>query len=260
MSHAFTTPEPAPPRSPEPAPPRGPASLAFPTPLGVVVGLALLVLGSVAFGALLDGVLENDDLTTVDHPVLEWLVAHRTAWLTAALTGVTNAFGPTLLPIIVAVGCGLWWWRTRRWRDPALLVGAMLLAVGVSSVVKAIVGRPRPDETSMTVPGVESTFSFPSGHTIGAATLVLVLGYLVWSRRGGAGALVAWVVASAALVALVGGSRLYLGYHFTTDVLAGAALAVAVLGVVVLVDVGLPALAERRAAAGRSPGKIEGPP
>lgn len=234
--------------------------MSFPAVGGIAVGLVLLVLGAVTFGGLLDGVLEDDDLTTVDRPVLEWLVAHRTAWLTTALTGVTNVFGPTLLPILVAVGCGLWWWRTRRWREPVLLVGAMLLAVGVSTVTKAIVARPRPDETSMTVPGVESTFSFPSGHTIGAATLVLVLGYLVWSRRGGMRALVGWVVGSVLLVALVGGSRLYLGYHFTTDVLAGAALAIAVLGVVVILDVTLPVLRERRTTAGARPGRIMGPP
>ena len=245
---------------PEPAPPRGPASAGVPTTVGVVVGLVLLVLGSLAFGGLLDGVLENDDLTTVDHPVLDWMVAHRTAWVTAALTGVTNVFGPTLLPILVAVGCGLWWWRTRRWREPVLLVGAMLLAVGVSSLVKALVARPRPDETAMTVPGVESSFSFPSGHTIGAATLVLVLGYLVWSRRGGAWVLVGWSVGSVLLVALVGGSRLYLGYHFTTDVLAGASLALAVLGVVGLADDGLPALRARRSAGRHDPGRIVGPP
>lgn len=247
-------------RPAEPAPARGPASASFSTVGGVAVGLALLVLGALAFAGLLDGVLENDDLTTVDHPVLDWMVAHRTAWLTTLLTGVTNAFGPTLLPILVAVGCALWWWRTRRWRDPVLLIGAMLLAVGVSSLVKMLVARPRPDETAMTVPGVETSFSFPSGHTIGAATLVLVLGYLVWSRRGGARALVGWVVGSVLLVALVGGSRLYLGYHFTTDVLAGASLAVGVLGVVVLLDVTLPVLRERRAVVGPGPGRIGGPP
>ena len=69
-----------------------------------------------------------------------------------------------------------------------------------------------------------------------------------------------YMVGISLLVALVGGSRLYLGYHFTTDVLAGASLALAVLGVVVLADVGLPALRARRSAGRHDPGRIVGPP
>jgi undecaprenyl-diphosphatase len=109
----------------------------------------------------------------------------------------------------------------------------MLLSTGVSVLIKAAVARPRPADELMTVPGVESSFSFPSGHTIGAATLVLVSGYLIWSRHHTGLRLTIWAVASVVVVALVAVSRLYLGYHFVTDVLAAVSLALAVLGVVV---------------------------
>ncbi len=112
----------------------------------------------------------------------------------------------------------------------------MVLATLVSSVLKAVIARPRPPDASMVVAGVERSFSFPSGHTIGAATLVLVGGYLVWHRHRDARVLTVWVVASVLVVGTVALSRLYLGYHFLTDVLAGLALAVAVLGVVVVVS------------------------
>jgi membrane-associated phospholipid phosphatase len=103
-------------------------------------------------------------------------------------------------------------------------------------VLKAVIARPRPPDVSMVVAGVERSFSFPSGHTIGAATLVLVGGYLVWHRHRDARVLTVWVVASVLVVGTVALSRLYLGYHFLTDVLAGLCLAVAVLGVVVAVS------------------------
>ena len=82
----------------------------------------------------------------------------------------------------------------------------------------------------MFVPGAETTASFPSGHTIGTATFLLVAGYLVCSRNPSVARIVAWGVATVVGTALVALSRLYLGYHFLTDVVAAVALAVVVLG------------------------------
>ena len=199
-------------------------------------GLLLVILGTSGFAVLLDAVLERDDLAGLDQPALEWLADHRTGWLTTVFTTITTVFGPYVLPVIVAVGCGIWGWRTHRWRDPVMLVGAMVFSTIVSTVVKALVARPRPSGELQTVPGVESSFSFPSGHTIGAATLVLVGGYLLWREARTRSAFVEWSVVSVVVVLVVAASRLYLGYHFITDVLAGVCLAVVTLGVVVGID------------------------
>ena len=69
-----------------------------------------------------------------------------------------------------------------------------------------------------------------------AATLLLVAGYLVWVARPSVRSAVGWGVGVVVGVLLVGISRLYLGYHFVTDVVASMALAVAVLGGVVVLD------------------------
>lgn len=203
-------------------------------------GLVLIVIGVLGFLVVYDSVRERDDLWFTDDVVLEWMVAHRSATATTVLTFITNMFGPVVLPILVAVGCLWWGLATKRWWEPGLLVGAMITSTIVSTVLKAVVARPRPDESAMVVAGVERSFSFPSGHTIGAATLVLVGGYLVWRqwKEGRQRRIVfaLWVVVSVVVIVVVGGSRLYLGYHFVTDVLAGASLAVAVLGGVVVID------------------------
>ncbi len=199
-------------------------------------GVALLVLGVLGFAALFDAVREREDLWALDEPLLAWLVAHRTPAVTSVLTVVTNLFGPFVLPVLVAVGCVVWARRSGTWWEPGLLAGAMVLATLTSTVLKAVIARPRPPDASMVVAGVERSFSFPSGHTIGAATLVLVGGYLVWHRHHSGRLLAGWVLVSVVVVAAVAGSRLYLGYHFLTDVLAGVSLAVAVLGVVVVVS------------------------
>ena len=196
-------------------------------------GLLLAAAGVWAFAGVLDNLIEQDDIFVIDRPVLDALASIRTPWLTTLMTWVTNAFGPVILPILVAVGCAIWAGVTRRWRDPVLLVGAMVVSTGIAAVVKLIVARPRPPETLQVVPGFETSFSFPSGHTTGAATLVLVVSFLLWRHRTSWRALAGWLVASAFIILLVGGTRLYLGYHFATDVIAGACLGLTTLGLVV---------------------------
>jgi membrane-associated phospholipid phosphatase len=203
-------------------------------------GLVLLAVGLLGFLALLDSVHERDDLTVFDEPVLTWLVANRSPTLTTVLSAVTLVSGPLVLPVLVGVGCLAWVAVRRSWRRPALLAGAMVASSLVSLAVKSSVARPRPPAVDMVIPGAETTFSFPSGHTIGTATLALTLGYLLLARRPTRRAVVGWSIVALVSVGAVGLSRLYLGYHFVTDVAAALALAVATLGAVVLVDRGCP--------------------
>lgn len=199
---------------------------------GVLVsGLALW-----GFVEILDEVLEKDAFNDIDEPLVDWLAQHRTPTLTTVMMVITNVFGPVVLPILVAVGAVTWGWRTRAWTDPMLLVGAMVLSTVISMLVKVVIGRARPEESFQLTPGLEESFSFPSGHTTGAATLVLVTAYLAWRGRRRKRVLFAWAAGSVVTVVLVGGSRLYLGYHFLSDVLAGACVGLFVLGLVVCVD------------------------
>ena len=188
------------------------------------------------FIEILDEVLENEAFEPLDQPLLEWLAGHRTSALTTTMTVITNIFGPVLLPVLIALGAAAWGWRARKWLDPALLVGAMVLSTLISMAVKVAIGRARPEESFQLTPGLEESFSFPSGHTTGAATLVLVTAYLAWRGRRSRRALIVWSLGAVAAIALVGGSRLYLGYHFLSDVLAGACVGLLVLGLVAGID------------------------
>ncbi|GIG37936.1 phosphatase PAP2 family protein [Cellulomonas pakistanensis] len=202
----------------------------------VVIGALLIVLGVTVLLVVHDAVQEGDDLAEVDTPVLDWLVAARGPAMTAFLEAVSAVTGPSVLPAVVVVACVVWGVVTKSWWQPALLAGAMILSTLVSVVLKSAIARPRPPLDTMTVPGSETTYSFPSGHTVGTATFLLTAGYLIWIRSPHVRSLVLWALGTLAGIALVAGSRLYLGYHFLTDVTAGFALAVAVLGVVVVVD------------------------
>lgn len=212
-------------------------------------GVILMVGAAWALAGILDAVLERDDISSWDQPLLDWMVSIRTPWLTDALTFVTNMFGPVILPIMVAIGCGIWGVVGGRWRAPALLAGAMVASTVLAAAVKLVVQRPRPDAALQVVPGFETSFSFPSGHTTGAATFVLVSGYLLWRLRGGKRRFSVWMAGSVLVVVLVAVSRLYLGYHFLSDVMAGACLGLVTLGLVITVS----RLLDLRA--GRAPGR-----
>ncbi|GCD20164.1 hypothetical protein CTKZ_17260 [Cellulomonas algicola] len=199
-------------------------------------GILLVVAGLWVFLAVLDGVREKDDLWDLDQPVLEWLVTHRSTGWTSVLAAITFVTGPTVLPVVVLVACVVWGLVRREWWRPLLLAGAMIASTLISLAVKGLVGRERPPAETMFVPGAETTASFPSGHTIGTATFLLVAGYLVCSRTPTVPRVVAWSVLTVVGTSVVALSRLYLGYHFLTDVVAAVALAIAVLGGVVVVD------------------------
>lgn len=204
--------------------------------IAVGVGLVLVVLGLAGFLAVFDAVQEGDDLAALDDPVLEGLAGARSDALTVFLEAVSAVTGPVVLPVLVVVAALVWGRLGRSWWQAGLLAGAMILSTVVSVTLKAVIARPRPPVDTMLVPGSETTYSFPSGHTIGTATFLLVGAYLLWVPRPSW----TWLVGGFALVAggvvLVALSRLYLGYHFVTDVVASMALAVAVLGVVVVLD------------------------
>jgi undecaprenyl-diphosphatase len=104
----------------------------------------------------------------------------------------------------------------------------MTLSVGLTVVVKVLVERPRPGAVDRLGP-VDHSYSFPSGHTLNSTVflgLVVILLLPLIQRRGRRIAL----IAGAGLLALgIGWSRVYLGYHWTTDVIASWLLATALL-------------------------------
>ncbi|MGV8976690.1 MAG: phosphatase PAP2 family protein [Cellulomonas sp.] len=216
-------------------------SVIFPHARRLAAGFGVIVVGLLAFAAVLDGVDEHGDLSVWDSPVLSWLLLHRSAPATALLRGVSWLADPNVLaPFVIVLALGVAW-RVRRVRPALLLGGAMALAMVASSGIKTLVGRARPPLSVMVAPP-ETSAGFPSGHTLGTATFLLVASYLLWTWRPTTRTAVLSLAVSAAGTIAVAVSRLYLGYHWLTDVTASMALAVAIVGVVIVVDPMLPAL------------------
>jgi membrane-associated phospholipid phosphatase len=199
------------------------------------IAVVLIVVGIVLFSVILTDVLLRDGVADADEPVRSWLLTLRSGPLTTIMIILAIIFGPVALPIIVLVVTVAWGLLAKHAWRPILLAGAMLTGVILAQVVGRTVERQRPPLDLMLF-GADTTFSFPSGHVLGACDFLLVTTYLVYSRRRNPrSAVVAFAVAGVGIF-FAAVSRLYLGYHWTSDALASLSLSFVVLGTVIALD------------------------
>jgi len=130
-----------------------------------------------------------------------------------------------LTAIVIVIFCA-WAWRAFGWRHAVLAFGTLGVSV-LTWVIKTIADRHRPPGAGLT------TASFPSGHTTWTTAVFGLAAVLLW-RRGHR----VWAGACVVVIAAMGPARVMLGVHWTSDVLAGYAVGLAWL--IVLVLFGLP--------------------
>lgn len=185
--------------------------------LQLTLGALVLIGASWVFGAIAEDVMTGDPLTKVDAQVAIWLHEHGTPFLTRLMLIVTHLHGTIAISFFMAITALFLLWKRERFWLMALIVavpGGMLLNV----LMKHAFQRTRPtfDDSLLTL----TTYSFPSGHVAGST---LFYGFLVallvsksdiWRRR------VLIVLSAFAMIVLVAFSRMYLGVHYLSDVLA----------------------------------------
>jgi undecaprenyl-diphosphatase len=180
--------------------------------LAIAVASALL-LAAVAHDIVTNGVLSQQDVQ-----VVAWLHVRGNAALNTVMTWVSLSGGPAITSAYAAILIVVYLVRRRIAASLAIgmiVYGAALLNVAVKNVVKR--GRPALEDPLMTLP----TYSFPSGHAAASTVFGGLICILAW-RSGFRGRRVGIAIACA-WIALVGVSRVYLGLHYPTDVIAGIA-------------------------------------
>lgn len=197
--------------------------------------VVLMIAGAVLFVVILAGVLQHGGISAADEPVRTWLLTLRAEPTTIIMIILAVIFGPIGLPIIVLIVTVAWGLLAKHAWRPMLLAGAMLTGVILAQVIGHIVERHRPPIDLMLF-GADSTFSFPSGHVLGACDFLLVTTYLVFSRRKNPmSAVIAFIVAGIGIF-FAAVSRLYLGYHWMTDALGAFSISLVILGGVIALD------------------------
>jgi undecaprenyl-diphosphatase len=201
------------------------------TTLALVLFLIGLIIFGVAFVSMKQGILINN----LNQPLLTWMLNHRVPQITNLMIFVTTVLNPLNFLVLVCLIAGLWAAYAKEIWRPAVLVISIGVTAALSTVVKMITASGRPPQIDMVVP-FEIDYSFPSGHTIGIGVFLLVVGYLVCSRRPNKYRVIWWLAVAAIGTAIVATSRLYLGYHWLTDVIASVGLGLMVVAAVIYID------------------------
>jgi undecaprenyl-diphosphatase len=175
-----------------------------------VVGVVVLMVERVAGGVLID--LDREWSSAAQRRAAESDVLFGVNW-------VVSFMGSTAGLIAVLIVASLWIGSRRNaWSSADLLIVLALGASLVNRTIKEIVGRARPEWADPIM--VSNGYSFPSGHALNSTVvygaIVLIAGRRThWTRLA---------AAASVLVSLIAVSRVFLGVHYPTDVVAGIAL------------------------------------
>jgi undecaprenyl-diphosphatase len=184
--------------------------------------LTVLVAALAAFGHLVEDYLTGDPIVRWDVEFARWLHEHSSGPLVEFFKVVTLAGNAAVLGVIV-VAVGFVLLRRGRANDAALLFLAFGGASVVNALLKLVFHRPRPELAFVHL----DTYSFPSGHAAASSATFATMAYLLARRHHSTRARI-WIgLGTAAGIALVGFSRLYLGAHYLSDVLAGISFGIA---------------------------------
>jgi membrane-associated phospholipid phosphatase len=198
--------------------------------LPLAFALGVLTIGAWAFGAIAEEMAEGDT-TASDQRFADWLHGRATDPLTDVFRAFTWTGNGGFLAIVVAFAALLLW--RRSYVTDALFVllafvGAEVITLGMKQGFRR--ERPFFEDPLATA----SSFSFPSGHSLVSlaayGSIAIVVARHAPSRR----VAVAVVWLAAAWILAIGFSRLYLGVHFLTDVVAGFAAGAAWLALLYL--------------------------
>ena len=195
-----------------------------------LIGLAMFIVGSLVFGLLAYNVVTHGPLLAWDVPLANSL--HATAlnspgWVRAIM--IAGYYVGDQLVAAIGIVLAIYFLRKRYWRELTMLATGFGVSALLFLLLSRIFDRARPVFDTQ-IWRVKSIPGFPSGHAIAVVTSYGLLTYLLVpkmpSRRGKA-----IVIAGALLVALyILFSRLFLGDHFLTDLVAGCAVGIAWAG------------------------------
>ena len=193
----------------------------------LAVYFSVFMLLIVAFVELVEEVFEGETLF-YDEAILNGINSFSTPFFDSFFVVITQLGG--VIGIIILTSILLAFLLRRKFYQKALIVGATVAGAAILNIVlKLIFERARPDLWEQLV--VETSFSFPSGHAMITAALGLSLIFICWNTR------FRWlaVALGSSFIIVIGFSRLYLGVHYPTDILAGWVVSAAWLSTVVTI-------------------------
>ncbi|GAC1650843.1 MAG: hypothetical protein NVS4B3_10300 [Gemmatimonadaceae bacterium] len=189
----------------------------------LVGGMAVAAAGTVGF-ALIAGRVAAGATQHMDTKVLTWMALHQVPWAEAAMLEIT--FLGTGLVVLTVVGVSATFlWLTRQRQPAVLLLVATAGGLILNGLLKLGFDRPRPQLFAWGTHVVTS--SFPSGHAMSATIVYGTVAYLAARLEGSRAARIATFALAGLMISLICTSRLYLGVHYPSDIIAGIAVGLA---------------------------------
>lgn len=219
--------------------------------LTFLVGGAIIVSLALLGAEVYDNVVDSAGLANLDKPALALAESLRSPGLDAFVTGFTNIGGGVGMPILASILTAWLTFLSRNWRPLILIGGAAAVSIMATTFGKKLVGRTRPDHADA-VPPYEDSPSFPSGHTLNTTVVISLVVYLICLQFQATVVRVSTITAGTLFIIAMGLSRVFLGHHWLTDVMAGWLLGLTWVGVVILAH-RLFHLVRRREHAGAAP-------
>ncbi|MCU1522986.1 MAG: Undecaprenyl-diphosphatase [Arthrobacter sp.] len=194
---------------------------------------ALIAIGLTAvFAQVYESVTEADGVAGLDHPVLDAGKSVRSPLVDVILTAYTDVGGTIGMPIIALSALAVLGIRRRSWTPVILIATAGAGSLLMTIAGKRLIGRARP-ELADAVPPYEYSASFPSGHALNSVVIAGIVAYLVILRLKTPRSRVLTAALAAVFALTMGLSRVYLGHHWLTDVVAAWALGLAWLALII---------------------------
>ena len=190
--------------------------------LGLFLAIALgLMVGAVWLFAELAELVVEGETKAFDESILLWVHGHESATIDAIALQVTVVGNGPVVAMATLLICSFLW--VLRYRLAVLTLVAGMLGAGLlQGVLKLVYQRPRPELFVIATPYSRPiSASFPSGHALGATVLYLLVTYLLFRFGARAGIRVAALVFGPAMILAIGMTRIYLGVHYPSDVIAG---------------------------------------
>jgi undecaprenyl-diphosphatase len=189
-------------------------------------GTIVAVLGTLVFAGLASHVRAGST-QAFDDAILRWFGAHHVAWLDAAMVEIT-LLGTATVVLMVAGVAALFLYLTNHRYSALLLVIATAGGVLLNAVLKFGFSRPRPQIFAW---GTDAfTSSFPSGHAMSATIIYGTVAYLAARLQPRRWARWTTLIVAAIAILLICTSRVYLGVHYPSDILAGIVVGLAWAG------------------------------
>ncbi len=173
--------------------------------LGIFLALSLLV--------------HSPGMQRVDERITLRAQMFRSGWLDALARGLTYCGNPASLAVVAVVAALVLWRTGRPWAGGLALL--TMLGQPINLAMKALSPRTRPEQGAIHVILPAVGFSFPSGHAMVAAMLFGFLAMMAWIHVPDRAWRVTLTIVLAAMPLAIGASRVYLGAHWFSDVIAG---------------------------------------